>query len=504
MQSENLKRILMINPQASPKMPYDGPPLSILAPLCKLVGTGRTITVLDWHYANYEDRIRKAAENADVCGITCMTGYQIKTMLEAARIAKASNPRLVIVCGGAHPTLMPEQTLRNNLIDVVVIGQGPTTFQELIEALEGRRELSAVRGIGWKKDDGQLVINEARERENISDFSPVPYHLLEHFEDYIIKTSFAERTLYYLSAEGCPGACKFCAEESLYHRRWRGLPVDRIIADIRAAREKYDFDGVAIADSNFYVNEKRVVDFCTAMKPLGLKWGGTSGRPDQLARYKDETFALMKASGLSDIFLGVESGDDQTLELMGKGCVTQQTLDVLPRLHKHGIRVQCSFIIGVPGVDVRKDFKSTMRFINRLRKTGDVSQFHLFVYTPLPGTRFMADAQKLGYKIPENLEDWTHYELHAHTSPWIPKRYALYTDAASVYFMFLARNTEQVVRALIPRPWLPLALLAERLMYGISLIRVSTAFFFFPIEFRIIKWVLMHKSRLFPDKKIMF
>lgn len=496
-------RILMINPKASPKMPYDGPPLSILNAVALLAGTGRDITVLDWHYTNFEERIADHAARSDICGITCMTGYQIGTMLNAARIARESNPSLVIVCGGCHPTLLPEQTLRHPLVDIVVIGQGQRTFSELVSALEEERDLEDVSGIGFKRN-GQIIITRPRRREDINKFPPPPYHLIPDYERFITTGGLGKRTFYYLSSEGCTGKCKFCAEESLYHRRWNALSVQRVINDIVAARAVYEFDSVAIADSNFYVSEKRVIEFCNAFKHLGLKWGGTSARPDQLSRFQDATFALMKESGLQDIFLGVESGDDEKLAMMDKGCFVKQTLDLLPRLHRYGIRIQCSFIIGIPGCDVRKDFEETVRFINRLRRTGYVSQFHLFIYTPLPGTRFLAEAIREGYKVPERLEDWVRYEFHAHTTPWVPRKYAVYTDAASVYFMFLAGHARTVIKTLIPKPLLPLALLVERLFYLVSLIRVSTAFFVGPIDYYIIKWILLRKDRLFPNKRISF
>ena len=496
-------RIMMVNPMASPKMPYDGPPLSVLSTLAMVDSSLHQITVLDWHDKQFAQHIQEAAREADICGITCMTGFQISTMLEAAKLAKEANPKVLLVCGGCHPTLLPEQTLTHPLVDVVVIGQGPRTFSELVAAVAEERELAGIAGLGFKRD-GQMVFTTPRAREDLNVFPPIPYHLLPNFEEYLVKTSFAEKTLYYLTSEGCTGNCKFCGEEALYHRRWRSLTVDRIINDIVTLKEKYHFDGVTISDSNFYVNEKRVIEFCERLKPLKLTWGGTSGRPDQLRKYKDETFALMRESGLQDIFLGVESGSDDTLALMSKGASVNDTLEVLPRLHKHGIRVQCSFIIGVPGAPIEEDFKSTLGFINKLRKTGLVSQFHLFAYTPLPGTHFLPEAEKLGYRSPTSLEGWTQYEFHAHTAPWIPLKYVQFTDAASIYFMFLAGHARNVDKAVAPKYLLWPALLAERAMYQLSRFRISTGCFVLPLEYRAIKWILMHKDRFFGDKKLMF
>lgn len=496
-------KIVMFNPKASPKMPYDAHPLAILTAVSMLDESVYEICVIDWHYDRFEELLRDACRDAFICGITSMTGYQLSTMLQGARIAKASNPDIIVVCGGCHPTLMPEQTLANHLVDMVVIGQGPRTFAELVAALANGTDLHAVDGIGFK-ENGRAVLTTPRPRTDINTFPPVPYHLLKDFDQFLPKTSFAQKTFYYLTSEGCTGNCKFCAEESLYHRKWRSLDIPRVIDDIVSMRAKYAFDGVAISDSNFYVSEKRVAEFCEKMIPLGLKWGGTSARPDQLSRYSDATLALMKQSGLSDIFLGVESGSDDTLVLMDKKCVIQDTLNILPRLHKHGIRVQCSFVIGVPGVEIKEDFRSTMKFINYLRSTAWVSQFHLFVYTPLPGTRFIADAVKQGYCVPQTLEEWTKYELHADIVPWVPKRYSQFTDAASIYFMFLAGHAKHVISAIMPRSLQWLGWIMYHAMRGLSDFRISTSCFVFPVEYHVIKWVLLRKDRLFGKKKLLF
>ena len=60
-------------------------------------------------------------------GLTCMSGPQIRYGLEFARKVRAESPRLPIVWGGVHPTLLPEQTAASELVDVVVRGEGETS-----------------------------------------------------------------------------------------------------------------------------------------------------------------------------------------------------------------------------------------------------------------------------------------------------------------------------------------------------------------------------------------
>jgi radical SAM superfamily enzyme YgiQ (UPF0313 family) len=496
-------KIVMFNPRASLKMPYDGPPMSILAAVSMIDLNDYHVVVIDWHYKDFKERLERECADAMVFGVTCMTGFQIGRMLEAAAIAKHANSRIKVVCGGWHPTLMPEQTLGHALIDFIVCGQGPWSFKALVECIRKNELPDKVPGVGYKKD-GRLLINERPPIENINNFPPLPYQLLDHYEDFLAETSFAKRAAYILTSQGCPSNCNFCTEAAFHHRHWTARPVDWVIAMIKDFKEKYNIDGVIVADSNFYVNEKRVAEFCRAMIPLGLKWGGTSSRSDQLARYSDETWDLMQASGLHDIFLGVESASNETLKVMNKGNTIENTLAVLPKAKQHGIRIQCAFVIGVPGVDIQKDFEIDMKFINAMRKQGLVSQFHMFSFTPYPGVPFLKDALLLGYKQPTTLDGWGQYDLHADVAPWIPPKYPHITDQLSVYFMFIAGHTQKVVKAVVPPKLRPLALLGERILYHLFSFRVTHSFFRCPVEFKVIKFVLLHRDRFFGNRKLVF
>ena len=77
--------------------------------------------------------------DAKIVGITAMTGFQIKYGLRIANLARKINPDAIIVWGGVHPSLLPEQTIANPLVDIVVIGEGEQTFLEILEAINENR-----------------------------------------------------------------------------------------------------------------------------------------------------------------------------------------------------------------------------------------------------------------------------------------------------------------------------------------------------------------------------
>jgi len=503
MNQQTRPKIVLFNPQASPKMPYDGPPMSILSAASLLDLNAYDVKIIDWHYPDFQQRLEKECADALVFGVTCMTGYQIGRMLEAAQLAKRVNPGIKVVCGGWHPTLMPDQTLKHELIDFIVRGQGPWSFKALVDCIRQGELPEKVPGVGFKKD-GALVVNERPPVENINNFPALPYQLLDNYEDFLVETSFAKRAAYLLTSQGCPANCYFCTEAAFHHRRWTARPVEWVIATIQELVAKYQIDGVVIADSNFFVDQRRVADFCRAMIPLGLKWGGTSSRSDQLARYDEETWDLMAQSGLNDIFLGVESADNETLKVMNKGNKIEDTLAVLPKAKKRGISIQCSFVIGAPGVDIQKDFEADMRFINQVQKQGLAAQFHMFSFTPYPGVPFLENAYKLGYRQPETLDGWGKYDLHADVAPWIPAKYPYITDQLSVYFMFLAGHARKVVKAVVPRNLQPLAFLGESMLRHLFAWRVRHSCFGCALEFKAIKFVILHKDRFFGGKKLVF
>ena len=495
-------KIVMFNPRGSLKIPYDGPPMALLVACSCLDLKKYNIKIIDWHYPDYEKRLIKECKNATIFGVTCLSGYQIKGMLESVKLVKKINPNIKVVCGGWHPTFMPEQTLECRYIDYIVMGQGQRTFKNLIECIEKRKEPKNLKGVAYRDEDNQVKVNETPLPEPISTFPPTPYHLLEDNEFFFTSTKFGERVAFLLTSIGCPFNCGFCSEAGFYKRRWSGRSPDNIIKEVLEFKNKYNIDAVIISDSNFFVSEERVAEFCKKMAKIGVKWGGTSARADSLARYSEETWKLMKKSGLKGILIGTESANNETLKLMNKGCKIEDSLKAIEMATKHGLEMECPLIIGFPGIDIEKDFKINMKFVND--QLGKVNQFHMYVYTPYPGTGLLKKAIEHGYKLPKNLEGWINYSLHTKITPWIPEKYVEITDQLSVYFQFLAGNVRKVIKATIPKPLQGVMLISERILYKLSYLRVKNSFFRFPIEYRIIKFLALHRDLLLGNKKLVY
>src|SRR5579864_9372866 len=141
--------------------PYEGPPLGppvcLLALASPLTAAGFRVMVVDGTIMpDFEAVVTREIGDAVCLGVSLLTGPMIRTAVKVARAAKALRPDLPVVFGGWHPSLLPEQTLKCDCVDVVVRGQGELTLVELAKRFAGRADPAGVRGASFKRE-GQIV-----------------------------------------------------------------------------------------------------------------------------------------------------------------------------------------------------------------------------------------------------------------------------------------------------------------------------------------------------------
>src|SRR2546427_9651151 len=93
----------------------------------------------------------------------------------------------------------------------------------------------------------------------------------------------------------------------------------------------------------------------------------------------------MRDSGLRMVFMGAESGSDETLIRMNKGgsASTEKTLAMAEKAHSYGIVPEFSFVLGNPP-DPESDVHSTLAFIRKVKKVNPHTEIIMYVYTPVP------------------------------------------------------------------------------------------------------------------------
>lgn len=482
-------------------MGHKGAPLSLLSVAAPLDKKGYDIKIID---ANTEDgcieKVLGCVDDALCIGITCMTGPQIKGALEMARTVKEKKPDLPVVFGGWHATILPEQTLKNRLVDIVVKGQGEDAFGEIVENLKHNRSLDGIKGISYKKEE-MIISNEKRGVKDINETRPMPYHLLKDIEKYIYSDWYGSRILSYVSSFGCPHSCGFCAEHNMSFGRWRGLAAERVASEINALVEKYDLDGVALYDSNFFVDEKRVRGICNGLTKK-IKWGNANGSATILLKYSRETWSMLEKNGFSEILVGAESGDDEILKFISKGARAEDVIKLKEVAHKYNIKLWVSMMLGIPfdlknpQRALKREFNACTKLIERLYHIDDTDRYALFIYTPYPGTLLYDYSLKNGVEAPGELDGWSEFSLNSTNIPWVGEKHFILADYLGSFVFAHSRPPEQRGQEFMRQGLLKKMYL--KICHKIASFRMKHNFYCFRIEYTLIKLVksVLDKFRL--------
>jgi anaerobic magnesium-protoporphyrin IX monomethyl ester cyclase len=347
-------------------------------------------------------------------GTTCMPGPQLTQAIPFSQKIRAEYPNVVNVWGGYFASNQYKVVINSDYVDYIVNGPGDETFPQLINALENNTPVDEIRNLIYKKDD-EIVKTAKAHLQNQDELPQLPYDFLDQFypvESYLGNTFMGNKTISYHSSFGCPFTCSFCAVVPIYNARWKGKSANNIYEDIKYIKEKHGADSVEFHDNNFFVSEKRVVEFSKLVMDDKMEWWG-EGRIDTINKYKDESLALMRKAGCRMIFLGAESGNDDILSQMDKGGTqtAEQIRKFAARMKKFDIIPEYSFVLGLPAETPEKvmaQIDSDIRFIKEIKSINPDTEIIIYLYSPVPteGSELYEAVTNAGFNFPEKLEDW--------------------------------------------------------------------------------------------------
>jgi radical SAM superfamily enzyme YgiQ (UPF0313 family) len=357
----------------------------------------------------------------DILAVTVMPGPQLNHATPLCRELKARFPHLTIVWGGYFPTQHYDVCLRADYVDYVVRGHGELIFKALVDALRQGKRPDSLPGLVYRAErtgrkdeagsenansEAQIIANPAAPIPHPDTLPLFPYHRVD-VPRYVRKTFMGQRTLPHHSSYGCPFFCNFCAVVNMVNGRWLAQSAERTAQVVHTLVERWKVDAVEFYDNNFFTHEQRTYDFARRIRDLGIGWWGEA-RIDTMLAYRPRTWQLLAESGLRMLFLGAESGSDETLQRMNKGgrATTAKTLEIAAQMKAYGIVPEMSFVLGNPP-DPEADIFNTMEFIRRVKKVNPQTEIILYMYTPVPlAGELYEEAKATGFAFPKTLEEW--------------------------------------------------------------------------------------------------
>jgi len=396
--------------------------------------------------------LNKAKEGNLLCiGVTSMTGYQIRDALRLTGQVKKHFPHIPIIWGGYHPTILPLETIKDPTVDIVVRGQGELIFRELVERFSNDFSLDDVQGIVYKTKEGKIKNNPDRPFTDLNEFPILPWHLVD--THYTIEDQRWGRMIDYYTSQGCPFNCGFCAEPAFCKRQWTGLDAERVVNEIKMLKGKYSLDAIIIRDSNFFVNKERVRKICEGLirEKLLIKLVGVNARVDTLLSYEDELWELLYSAGVRELLVGAESGSQAVLDLINKGIEVEDTLRFFAKATQHNFRVSVSLMSGLPGINHKEEFVSTLNLIDKILKKNyyGVSECYIFHYIPYPGSSLYELSKRYGFEPPLSLKGWSRMNLFYPKASWIEKECRKYVNYLSLYILRRLTNPYQPTNRIV-------------------------------------------------------
>jgi anaerobic magnesium-protoporphyrin IX monomethyl ester cyclase len=383
-----------------------------------LLKEGFKVRILDMRIENHHDF---QVGNPIFVGISSMSGHQIKYGLEFAKKLKAEHPDYPITWGGVHPTLLPEQTIQNDYVDIVIRGEGEATILELASELYINQSIHNVKGITFKQN-GKIISNPNREFIDLNSIpTSLPYHLLSK-ERY---PSLQAGRIHIQTSRGCPHRCGFCYNSIVNRSVWRGAKPEWVLKVIENLIKEFpNLKCLDIIDDNFFVDKERVAEICKGMieRRFGKTWRANC-RFDYLATYSNEFISLLEKSNCSELNFGAETGSPRLLALIKKDISPNQMVLALQNLKNWASSIEpyIFWMSGYPG-ETKEDLYQSFQVMDTLKKVNKKTQHvEMYIFTPFPSP--MLETLQSEIKLPKSLDEWSNLDVFHFKPSWHTKKY---------------------------------------------------------------------------------
>ncbi len=322
----------------------------------------KIIPTLREHYAEeFDTHINKMLEY-DIIGFSCFKSNFENTM-NIIRILKARKPHIKIVVGGPE---LARQYFKTNgdftpelksLVDHIVVGEGEDSFYQYI--------------VRDKQSNSSLTPSIFSQTKDLLSL-PHPKFVGLDFKNYRVNAVPIE------FSRGCVRKCNFCSERLLF-QGYRTRSIEGIISEIEFYKRERNIEYFIFFDSMLNGNLKQFEKLIDAI----LERFGSIRWEAQMAVREDMNEQFMekiKKSGCYNIFIGLESGCDRTLQKMNKGFTSGQAERFFQKLHAAHLHFGVSMMVGYPG-ETEEDFEESLRFILKNRHLiPKIEQVNPFTY----------------------------------------------------------------------------------------------------------------------------
>jgi radical SAM superfamily enzyme YgiQ (UPF0313 family) len=374
------------------------------------------IKITDGCRISYKNTIEEIGKfKPDIVGIsfyTIMTHGAIKLALEI----KQMFPETMVVLGGPHVTALPEDTLLASNADIAVLGEGEETFYRIVKLKkEGKtkNEFTRIPGTCFVIE-GKVHKNSPDKFITPIDSIPFPaWDLVDtkHYKGWYLSKQQPDFTM--LFSRGCPYDCTFCSngvwKTSTPCVRLRSP--ENIVDEIGFLRDNFSVREVFDNSDEFNNNIPHALEICREIKKrkLGVTWKAQL----RVSPFTEELAREMAEAGCWYVHLGIESGNQETIDGIEKHINLKDVESTCILLKRYGIKILALFMLfnvweesGELRYEDKKLTENTLKFAWKLAKSGLTDYISWSFTTPYPGSKLYEIAQRHNIIKPLFLNNW--------------------------------------------------------------------------------------------------
>jgi radical SAM superfamily enzyme YgiQ (UPF0313 family) len=373
--------------------PY--PPLGILYICAHLRSKGLSVEVFDSTFSSRQQLFEVLRQGPpSVLGIyaNLMTRSNV---VEILRVAKDAGWKTLV--GGPEPSAYIDEYLESGA-DVIVIGEGEVTLEELVPVLQSdsAEELHQVNGIAFRTLDGTVVRTPPRDQIRDIDAQPWPARESIDLTQYLAvwRKHHGMGSVSLITARGCPYHCRWCSHEVFGKTHRRRKPAS-VADELEWLVGRYQPEMAWMADDVFTIHHGWLFQYAGELKRRGLKVPFECiSRADRLNPQVVETLAEM---GCFRVWIGSESGSQRILDAMERGVTAEEVRSSVAMCKSHGIKTGMFLMWGYEGEELC-DIEATIEHV----KQTNPDIFFTTVAYPIKGTPYFTEVAN---RV-ENLKPW--------------------------------------------------------------------------------------------------
>ncbi|MBS4026931.1 MAG: B12-binding domain-containing radical SAM protein [Clostridia bacterium] len=321
-----------------------------------------------WEVEHIDEEVQEIDFDApaDLVGITFHTPsanhvYEIS--------AKFKSKGIPVILGGPHVTLLPKEA--KNHADVIFVGEAEELWEKFCSDFEkGKYERI------YRQEKIPVLENIPQSKKDL-------FHRRDHSNGVLFAT------------RGCPEKCDFCALTIMYKNKYRKRPIKEVASEFASFKGKV----IIFWDDNIAGDIRYAKELFKAIAPAKKWWSSQAG----IYAGKDEEFLELAAkSGCKQLFFGIESINQQSLNEVNKKCnQVEEYRSIIRKVHSYGISVQVGIIFGFDS-DPKSVFQDTVDFLEEV----GVQNATFNMLTPYPGTPLFNRLEREGRIL---TYDWSKY-----------------------------------------------------------------------------------------------